>query len=92
MFIQGDLQAVFDTLYNMGVIDPVLKLDWVKITDEMMQNPQVVNRVFDEVNACRGDMNLLRKKLETMDQQSVYFLAMEVAREFCEFQDRNTLH
>lgn len=92
MFIQGDLQKVFDVLYGMGVIDPILKLDWVKITEEMMQNPQQVQTVFSTVNACAGDESLLRKELEKMDQKSVYYLAMEVAREFCEFQDRSTLH
>ena len=30
MFLQGNLQIVFDALYHLGVIDPVLKLDWKK--------------------------------------------------------------
>lgn len=92
MFLQGDLQTVFDALYAIGAIDPVLKMDWNQVTKEMMSQPQLLSDAFQKINACRGDMNLLVQKLHTMDSKSVNFIAMEVAREFCEFQDRSDLH
>ena len=46
MFIQGDLQAVFDALYSIGAIDPVLSADWTKINEAMSSKPQLVNLVF----------------------------------------------
>lgn len=92
MFLQGDLQIVFDALYTVGAIDPVLKLDWNNVTKEMMANPRVLSDAFQTINGCRGNKDLLVQQLHLMDQRSVNYIAMEVAREFCEFQDRKELH
>lgn len=88
MFLQGDLQSMFDALYTIGAIDPVLKLDWNEVTKEMMANPGVLSEAFQSINSCRGDRGLLVQKLHMMDKRSVNFIAMEVARELCEYQDR----
>lgn len=92
MFLQGDLQIMFDALFTIGAIDPVLKLDWSEVTKEMMANPQILSDAFQTINGCRGNKDLLVQKLHMMDQRSVNYIAMEVAREFCEFQDRKELH
>jgi hypothetical protein len=92
MFIQGDLQALFDALYEIGAIDPVLKLDWAQVTDEMSRNQNALKDMYRLVNACGGDREMLIQKLKFMDEKSVNYLAMEVAREFAEFQDRKELH
>ena len=92
MFLQGDLQIVFDALYSVGAIDPVLKLDWSVVTKEMMAQPGILSDAFQAINACRGNKDLLVQKLHMMDEKSVNYIAMEVAREFCEFQDRKELH
>lgn len=92
MFIQGDLQAVFDALYEIGAIDPVLKQDWHSITDEMARHQGDLMTIYRSVNACGGDRELLVQKLKFMDSKAVTYLAMEVAREFAEFQDRKEIH
>ncbi len=92
MFIQGDLQALFDALYEIGAIDPVLKMDWSQVTSEMSGQQSILQSIFKLVNACEGDRELLIQKLKFMDEKSISFLAMEVAREFAEFQDRKELH
>ncbi len=92
MFIQGDLQAVFDALYTIGAIDPVLNADWEKINNEMCQKPHLIHELCGSINACRGNKNLLVKTLLDMDQKCLEFIAVEVAREFSEFQDRKELH
>lgn len=92
MFLQGDLQAVFDALYSIGAIDPVLKLDWESVSQQMMENPQLVHSACAEVNACRGDKDLLVQKLQKMEEKAIQFVALEVAREFCEAQDKAVLH
>jgi hypothetical protein len=92
MFLQGDLQALFDALYTVGAIDPVLKMDWEKVTQEMVQNPHIVRQALQAINACEGNKTLLVQQLHMMDQRSVNYIAMEVAREFVEFQDRSCLH
>ena len=92
MFIQGDLQAVFDALYTVGAIDPVLGMDWEKINSEMNSFPQLVNRACASINACDGDKSLLIETLKKFEPKLLNFVALEVAREFCEFQDRKELH
>ncbi len=92
MFIQGDLQAVFDALYEIGAIDPVLKLDWQDVTDEMIQTQYDLSKVYKSVNSCHGNREAIIQQLKFMDEKAVTFLAMEVAREFAEFQDRKAIH
>lgn len=92
MFIQGDLQAVFDALYSVGAIDPVLGADWSKINKEMESKPNLMNRLYTEINQCKGNRTLLIKTLMAMDTKCLEFVAVEVAREFSEFQDRKELH
>lgn len=92
MFIQGNLQAVFDALYTVGAIDPILGMDWEKINSEMNKSPQLVNRACASVNACSGDPKLLVETLRSLEPKLLNFVALEVAREFCEFQDRKELH
>jgi len=92
MFIQGDLQAVFDALYTVGAIDPVLNMDWEKLNSEMNKNPQVIYKVCESINACRGDQDKLVQILKQIDEKLLHYVTMEVAREFSEFQDRKELH
>lgn len=91
MFLQGNLQAVFDALFAVGAIDPVLKMDWTAVTEEMGREPQKLKRAFAQVNACSGNYEDLVQTLHGMDNKSISYVAMEVAREFCEFQDRKDL-
>lgn len=92
MLLQGNLQAVFDALYTVGAIDPVLKADWSRVTREMEDEPQLVKRAVGVINRCGGDHDRLVRELRAMDSRSVSFVALEVAREFCEFQEREALH
>lgn len=92
MFLQGDLQAVFDALYTIGAIDPVLNLDWSQVTRDMESQPQKVHEACRLINDCSGNRDQLVRLLHMMDQKSVQYIALEVAREFCEFQDRKDLH
>ena len=92
MFIQGDLQAVFDALYSVGAIDPVLAMDWDKINSEMSHAPHLVSDACATINACAGDRDMLIETLKSLEPKLLNFVALEVAREFCEFQERKELH
>jgi hypothetical protein len=92
MFIQGNLQVVFDALYSVGAIDPVLGMDWEIINKEMTKSPQVVNTLCARINACQGDKDQLIETFKTLEPKLLNYVALEVAREFCEFQDRKELH
>ncbi|MFN7904543.1 MAG: cytochrome [Pseudobdellovibrionaceae bacterium] len=92
MFIQGNLQAVFDALYSIGAIDPILKMDWNDVTNEMEHRPDMVLEVVEKINGCEGSTEKLIEIFNQLDQKLIQFAALEVAREFCEFQERQTLH
>lgn len=89
MFIQGDLQLVFDALYSLGVIDPVLKSDWTETEAEIKKQPQKLAQIISVANACRGDLSALTHHLNQFDKQSLHFLALEVAREFVDYETRS---
>lgn len=92
MFLQGSLQVVFDALFAVGAIDPVLKMDWSKITDEMRGSQERVHQILRTINSYKGNYHEVLNYLYKLDQRSLNYVAMEVAREFCEYQDRSTLH
>ena len=92
MYLQGNLQVVFDALYEMGVIEPVLNMDWQSALKEMNQDPAALFEVMQVVNTNQIDQEELVMKLESFDEKVLSYLAMEVAREFADFHTRNELH
>lgn len=91
MYLQGNLQAVFDALYHMGVIDPVLEMDWSKALDEMNDYEDEFFQVLNVANEYQDDMQTLMVNLKKFDQQTLSYLAMEVAREYAEYHSRENL-
>ena len=92
MYLQGNLQAVFDALYHMGVIDPVLKKDWKQELAQMETNPDQFFQILAVANAHQDDMRGLMDHLGQFDEKSLTFLAMEVAREYADYHTREALH
>lgn len=90
--IQGDLQIVFDALYELGVIDPVLKLDWSQHIEEIDANAFAIRRAVDIVNACGSDRGRLFMELQRLDAKTLELLAVEVAREYAGFHSRAVVH
>lgn len=91
MYLQGNLQAVFDALYHMGVIDPVLEMDWGQALDEMTEYADEFFQVLNIANSCQDDVQELMANLKKFDQKTLSYLAMEVAREYADYHSRETL-
>lgn len=92
MYLQGDLQIVFDALYEMGVIEPVLKMDWQSALNEINHDPTALVQVMRIANNYQYNSADLAEKLENFDEKILGYLAMEVAREFADFHSRNEVH
>jgi len=92
MFIQGNLQAVFDALFTMGAIDPVLKMDWQQIHTQKRKNPGSYEKAVTAINGCQGHPASLLQTMRGLDGETVNFIAVEVARELAEYTDRKMLH
>lgn len=91
MHLQGNLQKVFDALYNMGVIDPVLKKDWCQAFDEIPTHRIRLDQAVLVVNNYQHDTEKMVYELGKFEEKILEFLAIEVAREFAEFQTRTSL-
>lgn len=92
MYIQGNLQSVFDALFNLGVIDPVLEEDWNEAMSELPYYHTEVDRAIKTINSSNGDVSSLVTKLEKFDERVLAFVAMEVAKEFADFHSREEIH
>lgn len=83
---------MFDALYNMGVIDPVLELDWTKELEDINDYMDDFIQIIGIVNSKQHNLDEMIKALESFDKKTLNFLAMEVAREFADFHSREDLH
>ena len=92
VFLQGNLQAIFDALYYLGIIDPVLEMDWDEALTIMPNYSDEVHGLIQVVNDFRGSGEELAEVLKTYDERTLGYLAMEVAREFADFHAREELH
>lgn len=92
MHLQGNLQSVFDALYGLGVIDPVLKMDWrAAFKDRCRFRDGVTEAVFVANRYC-DDPERLKDELAKFDDEILKYLAMEVAREYADYHARKELH
>jgi hypothetical protein len=92
MYLQGNLQIVFDALYEMGVIEPVLKMNWQDALKEMNKNPHPLFEALKVANCHQNNSEELANQLENFDDEILSYLAMEVAREFADFHSREEIH
>lgn len=92
MLLQGDLQKVFDALYHLGVIDPVLDLDWAEELEGARRHRKELDRAVTIVNSYQTDEDTMMQELGQFDDKVLNYLAMEVAREFADFHAREELH
>ena len=91
-FIQGDLQTVFDVLYLIGTVDPMLKTNWNAIRNQEKEFSSKLSLAIEAVNQCSGDRTLLLSRLQALDAKTLQILTMEVGRELAEFADRQSIH
>ena len=92
MYLQGNLQNIFDALYLLGVIDPVLEMDWADAIEQRNERLSDYIKVVTEANTHQSDVDLLKNQLSQYDEDILSFLAMEVAREFADFHSRENTH
>jgi hypothetical protein len=91
MYLQGQLQTVFDALYHLGVIDPVLQMDWSQAMHDREVQTDLFTQVIVVANRYQTDVDELMAQLERFDQKALGFLAMEVAKEYADFHSRGEL-
>lgn len=92
MYLQGNLQLVFDALNELGIIDPVLTKDWNKELENLSEHYADFSAALRIANYYQSDKQILLKELKKINESGLSYLAMEVAREFADFHSRQVLH
>ena len=92
MLLQGDLQKVFDALYHLGVIDPVLEMDWSQEFQKIEDDPHHLVRILGVVNSNIGSYQDLMNQLSSFGQEDLGHLAMVVAKELVGFHTNQVVH
>ena len=93
MFLQGSLQHVFDALYNIGAIDPVLESDWEKMMQVFPKHHVRYEQLLASINSSQEfSVEELEQILKNYDEKVLSFLAIEVAKEFAIFESFKILH
>ena len=92
MLLQGDLQKVFDALFHLGVIDPVLEKDWQVEFAKIETDPYPLVEVLNVVNSNLGNYEDLMNQLKTFGTEQLSHLAMIVAKELVGFHTNQVIH
>ena len=92
MLLQGDLQKVFDALYHLGVIDPVLEMDWKQEFKNIEDDPKPLAQILGVVNSNLGNYQDLMNQLSTFEQKDLGHLAIVVAKELVGFHTNKVIH
>lgn len=92
MLLQGDLQKVFDALYHLGVIDPVLEMDWSVEFEHMESNPMPLAEIVGVVNSSLGNYEDLMGHLKQFGEKDLSHLAIVVAKELVGFHTNKVIH
>ncbi|MBK7844744.1 MAG: cytochrome [Bdellovibrionales bacterium] len=92
MYLQGNLQQVFDALYELGIIDPVLQMDWGQALEQMPHHLDHYHKAIGAANLYQDDKKTLMDELKKLNESALKYLAMEVAREYADFHAREILH
>lgn len=91
-FLSGDLDRVFTALYELGMIEPMLGKDWGNLYDRSQFQWKEVGKAIKEINKIVS-IKEMRSYIESLSQEVVEALVLEVAREMAEFQERKeTIH
>ncbi len=92
MLLQGDLQKIFDALYNLGVIDPVLEMDWSEEFHKIEKNPLPLAQIVSVVNATGNKSEDLLTALKKFEKTELSQLAMMVAKELVSYHSEKVIH
>ncbi len=91
-FLSGDLDRVFTALYELGLIEPMLDKNWKELyrrSEELWPQLSIAIRKINKMSSIRD----LRSYIESLPQDTVEALVIEVAREMAAFQERmETIH
>lgn len=92
MKLSGNLQAYYDALDELGIIDPLLKTDWSQLNTMRVLRFTDFEKLIDRMNRLDSAKDKIKKELISYDAQMIQFFAMEVAKEYAEYHKDKQTH
>ncbi|MCO5113154.1 MAG: hypothetical protein M9899_03160 [Bdellovibrionaceae bacterium] len=93
MKICGDLKVYYDVLDEMGAIEPLLKnADWNQLQELKEAREEDFEELLTKINQLSNEKQQIKRALGCYDSQMILFFAMEVAKEFADFQNNKQYH
>lgn len=93
MKICGDLKVYYDVLDEMGAIEPLLKnADWNQLQELKEAREDDFEELLAKINNLSNEKQQIKRTLGCYDSQMILFFAMEVAKEFADFQNNKQYH
>lgn len=92
MRLSGNLQLYYDALEELGIIDPLLKIDWAELNSLKMTRFHDFEKLVDKMNRLDSGKEVIKKELICYDSQMIQFFAMEVAKEYAEYHKQKQTH
>ncbi|MBE8163431.1 MAG: hypothetical protein HAW63_05540 [Bdellovibrionaceae bacterium] len=84
MYLQGNLELLFNALDSMSCIDEVLQMDWQLFLNKAKRHRKECDKAVDIVNSCDSDPTKLKVALEAFPSLILKYLAIEVGLEMLE--------
>lgn len=81
MYLQGNLDPLFNVLDSMNYIDDVLKLDWQSFLHKARPHRDECDQAVEVVNQCGSDLIKLEQALGKFSSLVLKYLAIEVGLE-----------
>lgn len=92
MKLSGNLQAYYDALDELGIIDPLLQTDWSELDNLRLSRFHDFEKLVDKINQLDSAKDKIKRELISYDAQMIQFFAMEVAKEYAEYHKEKQTH
>lgn len=84
MYLQGNLELLFNALDSMSYIDEVLQMDWKLFLNQAKPHRGECDQAVRVINNCDSDPAKLKEALSTFPSLVLKYLAIEVGLEMLE--------
>ncbi len=92
MYIQGDLQKIFDVLHKLGLVEPTIKLDWNEYPETSEFYKYHLSKAVKVIQLCNDNTNIMANSLSELDHETLTVLTIEVAKEFSDYHCDRVIH
>ena len=88
MYLQGQLQSIFEALHRLGVVDSMLQQPW----RTLLQTPLTRSQQNELIKKVKLQPDLLPASLQNLNPLQLQHLTLYVAQELAQLNKKRVLH